>query len=139
MPMTDQRGRETLAQVTDWDQVFEAISDPMAILTPDYRIVRASKAYLLWRDTTRDWCEGSHCFAHSASGTTPCENCPLPLTIATGKPQFACTVQTMPMETAETEQVVTPRVYETWTYPIHDADGKVVHIVEIIRAVDVGS
>lgn len=116
---------------TDWEQVFDAVSDPMAILTPDYEVVRANAAYLAWMNTTRSHCEGRHCFVHSPSGAVPCPNCPLPATVATGRPHFARQAR---VETRDGDRVVR-RVYETWTYPVHDAMGHVIRVVEIIKDV----
>ena len=75
-----------LSAATDWEQTFDAVSDPMAILTPDYHVVRANAAYLEWMRTTRGRCEGQECFVHAGERESPCENCPLPRTLATARP-----------------------------------------------------
>lgn len=52
-----------LQQIKDqWEQSFDAVQDPMAVLTPDYRVVRANRAYAahLGRDIVQ--VPGKYCY-----------------------------------------------------------------------------
>jgi signal transduction histidine kinase len=116
----------------DWEQTFDAVSDPMAILTPDYRVVRANAAYLAWMHTTRARCEGHECFALAGERESPCDSCPLPQTLAAARPSY---VRHVRLQSDGADGTPAPHVYETWTYPVTGADGRVERVVEIIKDV----
>lgn len=117
---------------TDWEQTLDAISDPVAVLTPEYRVVRANAAYIAWMHTTRGRCEGHECFIHQTRHAGPCEQCPLPRAVATGQPGF---VRQTRMQPDGPEGSLVPHIYETWTYPVKNAVGVVERVVEIVKDV----
>ncbi len=124
------RGAATAA--ADWEQTFNAVSDPMALLTLDYRVVRANAAYVAWMHTTRGRCEGYACFVLGERHEGPCAHCPLPQTVETGRPGFVRQVRMQPEGSAG---VLVPHIYESWTYPVFGEDGRVERVVEIIKDV----
>lgn len=113
----------TLA-VPDWAQIFEAITDPLAVVTTDYRLVYANDAYrrLFGLDVAR--VAGHVCFAAATASSSmgaqatppmPCEQCPLPQTLATGQPAAVEQVYLVhDTTTGRTER----RVYRRWSYPL---------------------
>ncbi len=120
------------ATAADWEQIFDAVTDPMALLTPDYRVVRANAAYLAWMQTTRGRCEGHECFVHAERREGPCSACPLPRTVATGRPGF---VRQARMQPEGPDGALVPHVYESWTYPVFGEGGHVERVVEIVKDV----
>jgi len=124
---------ETVEQAqADWERTFDAISDPVAVLTPDYRIVRANAAYTAFFGLTRGVCEGHECFASDLHKGEPCVGCPLPRTTRTRKPAFTRQVRMAP---SGPNGALEPRVYEVWTYPVLGVEGEVERVVEIIKDV----
>lgn len=132
------RGRGTAAGTAhgvaeaDWEQTLDAISDPVAVLTPEYRVVRANAAYITWMHTTRGRCEGHECFVHQRRHDGPCDQCPLPRAVVTGQPGF---VRQTRMQPDGPGGSLVPHIYETWTYPVKNASGVVERVVEIIKDV----
>jgi len=116
----------------DWEQTFNAVSDPMALLTLDYRVVRANAAYLAWWHTTRGRCEGHECFVLGERHEGPCAHCPLPQTVETGRPGF---VRQVRMQPEGPDGVLIPHIYESWTYPVFGESGRVERVVEIVKDV----
>lgn len=124
--------REVDAIRADWEQTFDAVSDPVCVLTADYRLVRANATYasLFGREPGRYM--GHACYTVAEGREAPCPGCPLPLTVQTQRPGFVRqerAVPTGPQGALET------RVFETWTYPVVNADGTVDRVVEIMKDV----
>lgn len=124
--------RETDATQADWQQAFDAISDPVSIVDADYHLLRANVAYrALFGDEAIS--TGHHrCFSHHAGQAAPCEGCPLPHTLATGQPGFVQRERLMP---GGADGQLERRVYQTWTYPARNRVGVVDHAVEIVKDV----
>jgi signal transduction histidine kinase len=123
--------------LTDWEQIFDAISDPVCVLTPDYHIVRANAAYSCLFGRAPGALAGHECFASGggASGggrDAPCPGCPLPQTIRTQRPSFLRQERLLPVVSGGPPE---PRIVETWAYPIFDAHGEVARVVEILKDV----
>src|SRR5258707_5700983 len=68
----------------DWEQTFDAVADPIAILTPEHRIVRANAAYARMMGVPRGECGWQTCFALQGEAV-PCESCPLTQTVQAGR------------------------------------------------------
>ena len=116
----------------EWAQIFDSISDPISIVTADYRLVRANAAYrrLFGLDAQMI---GEHlCFSVTTGADTPCESCPLLGTLATQKPGY---VQQEHLVLDEAAGTYERRIYQRWTYPIVNADGTVDRAVEILKDV----
>ncbi|WIG61750.1 MAG: hypothetical protein OJF49_004498 [Ktedonobacterales bacterium] len=120
-----------LSSPLDWEQVFEAISDPICVVTADYRLIHANKAY---RETfgLDQPPTGTHeCFSLAAHQDHPCENCPLPQTVATRSPAFVRQIRDITNADGTTEA----RMYQRWTYPMFNQDGEVDRVVEMLKDV----
>ena len=133
------------AATHDWERVFDAIEDPICVMTPGYRLLAANAAYR--RTLGPAYAHGGqhYCFsANAADGmppASPCIDCPLPETVRTGRPGFVQQEWQSSGETGASGEhggsSVLPqsRVYQRWTYPVVATDGKVVRIVEVIKDV----
>ncbi len=116
----------------EWEQVFDAVTDPMAILTPDFRIVRANSAYHQMLGAREDGRGAHYCFESADASHRPCATCPLPETVRSSEPHSVRQDQIMrdPF-TGQTGR----RSVQRWTYPILDADGEVRRVVEVLKDV----
>ncbi len=73
---------ENLSEIAP--QVFDSITDFLVICKPDYTIVRANKAAKAVYGGLED-IEGKKCYKVLRGKDSPCEDCPLPETLETGK------------------------------------------------------
>lgn len=124
--------READAMRADWQQAFDTISDPVSIVDATYHVIRANAAYwtLFGAETASN---GPHqCFSKYGEQSAPCAGCPLPQTLATGRPGFVQRERWVPSEAGGQGE---RRVYQTWTYPARNSEGVVDHAVEIIKDV----
>jgi len=71
-----------------WEQIFDAVSDPMCVVSADYRLERANAAYIKLFGLNRHGIPGHECYAHLQGQTGPCANCPLPHTVQTRTAAF---------------------------------------------------
>ena len=106
-------------------ELLSAISEPAALLTPEYRIVATNEAY---RALYGDNVVGRFCYEVSHHFNTPCdragESCPLDGTCATNAKKRVLHLH----HTEHGEEHV-----DVETHPVHDADGNITHVVEIMR------
>lgn len=116
----------------EWEQTFDSVSDPICVLTPDYRVVRANTAYLKIFGLSRDWRGGHECFVIGPGRDSPCPGCTLPRTIQTQRPAF---MQQERMVPVGPDGAMERRQFQTWTYPVFNADGAVDRVVEIMKDV----
>lgn len=111
--------------------MLPAIPDPAAVLTPDYRIVAANAAY---RRLYGDNVVGQHCYAVSHHINVPCdqagESCPLDNTCRSGTMHRVLHLH----HTAQGEEHV-----DVETHPVHDAQGNIAYVVEVMRHSTVAS
>ncbi len=118
-----------------WEQVFHAVSEPICVLTPDYRIVRANSAYARLFGLDPSHIAGRRCYAATRGREAPCDDCPLPQTLDMAGPAAGRQVRYLHAGPAGPEGRTLRRVFEVWTYPLLDTDGAVVRIVEILKDV----
>jgi signal transduction histidine kinase len=118
--------------MTDWEQTFDAVSDPICILAPDYRVLRANAAYRRLFGVTHGGPIGHRCFALEQGQAGPCDGCPLPHTLQMGGPAY---VQQERMVLGEAGGEPERRVFQAWTYPVLGADGRVERAIEILKDV----
>lgn len=106
-------------------ELLSAISEPAALLTPDYRIVAVNDAY---RALYGENVTGRFCYEVSHHFNTPCdragESCPLDGTCATNAKQRVLHLH----HTAHGEEHV-----DVETHPVHDANGNITHVVEVMH------
>jgi signal transduction histidine kinase len=116
----------------DWKQAFDAISDPICIVSADYELVQANAAYLRLFGAERAR-HGPHvCYIGVSGGNGPCEGCPLPTSVRTGQPAVVRQEQLLPTGQGG---AIERRVFQRWTYPVTDASGVVTHVVELVKDV----
>ncbi len=129
-----ERGMEALRAIeaasADWEETFNAVSDPICVVTPDYKLVRANAAYRALVGMTDDQALGVECYSVARARGGPCAGCPLPATVSSQRPTYVQQERFLPRGPGQTPD---HRVYQRWTYPILDDGGKVVRAVEIIK------
>jgi two-component system NtrC family sensor kinase len=74
----DARTLQLTRAKAEWEQTFDAIVDPLAIVSPQYAVVRANLAYALRAGLPVDAVPGRPCHQLLAGRDVPCEDCPLP-------------------------------------------------------------
>jgi signal transduction histidine kinase len=128
------RGTEELramaAASADWEETFNAVSDPICVVTPDYKLVHANAAYRALVGMTDDQAMGVKCYSVGHARGGPCAGCPLPATVSSQRPTYVQQERFLPRGP---EHAPEHRIYQRWTYPILDAGGEVVRAVEIIK------
>ncbi len=70
----------------EWARTFEAISDPLAIIDGEMRIVRANSAYCRLVGASADNIGGRFCFRIFRHQEDICPDCPVKQVLATGRP-----------------------------------------------------
>lgn len=60
-----------------WESTFDAISEPVLIVSDDYKIIRANRAVAELGDTPITKLVGKNCYQLIASSEEPCQNCKL--------------------------------------------------------------
>ncbi len=116
---------------TTWEQIFDAVSDPLCVVTADYKLERANSAYIQLFGLNRHGIPGHECYAQLPGQSQPCDNCPLPHTIHSGEAAFLQQERLVPIGGGAFER----RTYQRWSYPLFRPDGTVDRIVEILRDV----
>ncbi|MBE9581122.1 MAG: PAS domain-containing protein [Proteobacteria bacterium] len=115
------------------DFMMQQTNQPVVILSPDFTISEANEAYLKSVDKPRNEVIGAHCYEVSHGLSVPCSSwmseigCPLEETMRTG--QSAHKVQehlTAGDNIAYCDMI---------TYPIKNANGEIVRVIEICRDV----
>lgn len=124
--------REVEEARADWEQTFDAVSDPISIVTSDYRLVRANAAYEKMFGVNRKDCVGKVCFAATQGREVPCAGCPLPRSLETKQPGFVQQERLVTSGAVGTEE---RRIFQIWTYPVLNARREVERMVEIMKDV----
>jgi signal transduction histidine kinase/CheY-like chemotaxis protein len=112
-----------LRQITraklEWERTFDALGDPLLLVTPDYTVMRAnSGAAAVNRLTPREFV-GQRCHEIFRGLPSPCPGCPLPRLMETKEPAFL-----------ELENVLGDRVHHAYFYPLINEGGQVEAVVE---------
>jgi PAS domain-containing protein len=128
----ESHARQAEAARAEWQQAFDAVSDPIAIIDADFKLVRANAAHRALISPEATPAERHHCYAGWEGQTTPCDSCPLPQTLLTGRPGFVRRERVAP---TGVEGRMERHVYEVWTYPARNPAGEIVHAVEIVKDV----
>jgi len=71
----------------DWEQTFDCIETPLAVMQGDYMVRRANLAYLKVASTGEGTNNASAatCYSYLFGRDTPCPGCPLPVALESGK------------------------------------------------------
>ena len=126
--------RTTQESCMVWEQTFNAVSDPVAVIACDYRVLRANAAYQRLLDETPALSERHLCFNSSDGNSGPCERCPLTETVLSRRPGHVRTEQVVQVVGADPGSEET-RTFERWIYPIVNVDKTVDRVVEIVKDV----
>lgn len=68
-----------------WEETFNAINEPLFILSKDYRIIRANKAIERYIDDSVSYILGKKCYSVFKKANYVCENCLVSRAIETGE------------------------------------------------------
>lgn len=128
----------------DWERIFDAIEDPICVVTADYRLIRANAAYTRLFGSTYELGGRHYCFtpqtddaddakdADQADRSIPCADCPLPYSVRTRRAGYT---QQHWLTSSSPDGAPEARTYQRWTYPIVNADGAVDRVVEVVKDV----
>lgn len=106
----------------EWRTTFDSISDPIAIVDANYKLLRANRAFARFVKLEFHELLNKNCFEVLYGRNETCVRCPFKETLRTGDP---CTVETYYAE---------KNIYlETSTSPILDDGGRVTGCVHISR------
>jgi signal transduction histidine kinase len=106
----------------EWESTFDAITDSVAILDQDYRLLKVNKAYeQSWRDRIDDLTD-SICYRFFYQREDPCPGCPATDTLQSGEPAYA-------------EKKVGEKIFRQWTYPIKNIRNESTSVVMYTRDV----
>jgi len=61
----------------EWDSTFDAITDPVSLISPDYKVIRANRSFATRANTVPEDVIGKHCYELLFGGNHPCEGCKL--------------------------------------------------------------
>lgn len=109
------------------DSIFASIHDPFCIFDENYRIVKVNQAYAELKEKAIDILVERTCFEAMANRSTVCDDCLIQKTFQSGDP--CAKEKKIILRTGETLWL------EIYTYPIKDAQGKTVQVIEYTRDV----
>ena len=86
--ITEQKKMEIALRTAhdQWARTFEAISDPVAIIDPDMRILKANSAYSRLVGVRSEEIKGKFCFSIFRHRSETCDDCPVEEVLKTGQP-----------------------------------------------------
>lgn len=96
-----------------WEATFDAILDPVLVVTRDYRIVRANLAAADSAGLKVRELIGKPCFEIFAKEKAPCSGCPMRESLASGRPRRE-----------RLKPYSDQRAFVVGSFPIRDYDGK---------------
>lgn len=112
-----------LKQITraklEWERTFDALADPLILVTPDLSVKRANFGAAAVAGLTPKEFVGHRCHEIFRKLSDPCPGCPLPKLIESKEPAFL-----------ELENVLGDRVHHAYFYPITNEAGRVEAVVE---------
>jgi len=109
---------------SEWETTFDAVTDLITIRDKDYRIIRANKAAFERWGLESERMIGKKCYEIGRSGSAPCENCYVTKTLKTKKPV-----------SGERESAYLKGTFHYFIYPVFDASGEIVAMVDMAREV----
>src|SRR6185369_14956715 len=95
----------------EWEKTFEAVTDPIMVLTKDFSISRANKAMADWIGVSRRDAVGLTCFQHVHHCNEPIADCPNKRLLQDGK-----------AHSAEVYDDQSGRYFSVSVYPIFDSE-----------------
>jgi len=116
--------RKIIESKRNLEAIFDGIGDQLSIQSPDFVILRVNKSVIERHSTTFTDLIGRKCYEAYYQKTSPCEGCPLSVTIGTRQPASA--ILKFP-ETALVQQI--------FSYPVSDEKGKLLYLIEYVKDV----
>ncbi len=122
--LTEQRKLEKRIRESkrNLEAIFDGIQNRLSIQTPDYQIFRVNRAVIEKYHTTYQELIGRKCYEAYYQRSSPCEKCPVAVTIETKRPTSSI------MRISEEETTL-----RTSSYPILDEKGHLLSIIEYIE------
>jgi two-component system cell cycle sensor histidine kinase/response regulator CckA len=122
--LTEQRILEKKIRLSkrNLESIFDGIQDRLSIQTPDYQILRINKAVIEHHHTNYKELIGKRCYEAYYQRNSPCENCPVSVTIETKQPSSSI------LKASEGD--TTLRIS---SYPIFDERGNLISVIEYVR------
>ncbi len=111
------RTKELSGRTKELEVLFDGITDSISVQDITYNVITAnSSAVLSCGKSDVEELVGRKCYDLYMQRNAPCENCPLDITIHTGKPAFS-------------EQERGKNVFHLYSYPITDEQGQLREII----------
>ncbi|MFB3887529.1 MAG: ATP-binding protein [Thermodesulfobacteriota bacterium] len=104
------------------EAIFDGIQNRLSIQAPDYQILRVNRAVIKKYQTTFQELIGRKCYEAYYERSSPCEKCPIAITIETKQP----TSSIMKISADDT-------TLRTSSYPILDEKGNLASIIEYME------
>ncbi len=122
--LTEQRKLEKRIRESkrNLEAIFDGIQNRLSIQAPDYKILRVNRAVIDKYHTTYQELIGRKCYEFYYQRSSPCEKCPIAVTIETKQPTSSI------MKISEEETTL-----RTSSYPILDEKGHLASIIEYIE------
>lgn len=116
--------KELLQSRREWEEIFQAVGNPVLILDPDYTVMHANRAAAEAIDTTEEDLIGRKCYRVFHHTDRPPPQCPMTKAVKTGH-----------IETAETEIKAMAGEHLLSCTPVFDESQKLEKIIHV--AVDI--
>ncbi|GEM_PF-6453727 len=110
----------------DWEHTFDAITDTVAIITPERRIRRVNKTFALEHGVRPGDVIGRRCYQTLYNRISPCEGCQLDRALA-NKPSLGIEVEVRLDDGTEDQ------VFQATLFPIVSDADKVEDVVEFVK------
>jgi signal transduction histidine kinase len=104
------------------EAIFDGIRDQLSLQDPHYQILRANRSVIENHQVKYQDLIGRKCYEAYYRRTTPCDRCPVAVTIETQKPASSI------LKIAQEDTTL-----QIFSYPIPDEKGDLVSIIEYVR------
>jgi len=104
------------------EAIFDGIRDQLSLTDPQYRILRVNRSVIETRHSTFQELIGRKCYEAYYQRISPCEGCPVAVTIETKQPASSI------LKTSKGDTTL-----QIFSYPIVDEKGNLVSIIEYVR------
>ena len=116
--------RKIIESKRNLEAIFDGIGDQLSIQSPDFEILRVNKSVIERHSTTFTNLIGRKCYEAYYQKTSPCQGCPLSVTIGTRQPASST------LKFPEIE-----KVQQIFSYPVSDEKGKLLYLIEYVKDV----
>jgi len=116
--------RKIIESKRNLEAIFDGIGDQLSIQSPDFEILRVNKSVIERHSTTFTNLIGRKCYEAYYQKTSPCQGCPLSVTIGTRQPASST------LKFPEIE-----KVQQIFSYPVSDEQGNLLYLIEYVKDV----